>query len=213
MSDEIIGVEVQGCIIVCHCTTKPVLIIAGQRTIDVITGILRLKVDGLGQEALTLLPFLTRQTDHGPLCPDTGIVRIQFQTLIQRLDSLRRIFLQQIDLRLHRIAPCIVRPAGQHCINLSQSTLIVFLVDAAENTVMPKTLIVGIITDGTGIVVDRLRVFLLVDATETTQLIDRHHIRIAIDGFCAVTLRPTEIVEIELGHPPEEPRLIEIGFG
>ena len=213
MAKEVVGIKIECRIVISHCPTKSVLIITGHRTIDVITGILGLQVDGLRQEVLSLLPFLMGQTDDSTLCPDAGIVRVQFQTLIERLHRLHRIFLQKVDLSLHGIGSGIFRPTGKHGVNLRQSAVIVFLVDTTEDAVMPHTLVIGIETQGPCIVFYRSLIFLLVDTTEASQFIDIYHIWVSFDGFCTVTLRPSEVIQIEFGYASEEPRLIEIGFG
>jgi hypothetical protein len=82
-----------------------------------------------------------------------------------------------------------------------------------EHTVMPKTLILWVITQCLVIVFDGIPILLLLDATETTQLIHAHHKRIPLDCLRAIVLRSGKVVKIIFCHSPIEPWLIEIRLG
>ena len=103
MTKEIIGIEVEGRIIVGHRPSEIVLIITCQRTVDIVARMFRQQMDALAQELLSILPFLSGQTDDSPLCPDATIVWIKLKAFVERLHGFRRVLLQQIDLCLHRI--------------------------------------------------------------------------------------------------------------
>ena len=83
MPQEIIGIEVDGRIIVSHRSSEIILIIACQSTVDVVAWVLRQQVNTLGEELLTVFPFLTGQTDHCPFCPNAPIIGIKFKTLTE----------------------------------------------------------------------------------------------------------------------------------
>ena len=212
MTQEIIGIEVEGRIIIRHRTSQVVLIITCHRTVDVVHGLFRHQVDALVEIFLTLFPFLTCQTDDGALSPDATIIRIQFQTLLKGRHSFRGILLKQVDLRLHRIGSCVFRPMGQHRINLCQSQIVVLILYQTEDAVMPKPLIMRIIAKGFIVVLHSIGIFLQVDAAEATQLVGIHHIRIAFDSHRTVTFCTTEVIEIIFRHPSEEPGFEEPGF-
>ena len=100
----------------------------------------------------------------------------------------------------------------QHSIYLCKSSHIIFLIYPAQDTVMPKTLVIRIIAQSKGIVFYCLIIFLLIDTAKSSQLVTAYHIRITLYCLRAVALSPTEIIEIELCHPSKEPRFIKIGF-
>ena len=169
-------------------------------------------MDTLAEKLLSLLPFLSGQTDDGSFCPDTTIVGIKLQTLVKCLHSFCRVFLQQIDFCLHRIGTGIFRPTGHHRIDLQHRTVIVLLLNQTENTVMPKRLILGIIAKGTVIVLHGLGKLLLVDTAKTTKFVGTDNIRIAFDSFRTVGLCATEVIKIVFGYTTEEPRFIKPWF-
>ena len=70
-------------------------------------------------------------------------------------------------------------------------------------------MVLRVIAQGTVIVLDSSKEILLVDAAERPHFIGADHIGIALDGFRAVGLGAVVVVEVVLGHTPEEPRLIE----
>ena len=212
MTQEVIGIEVEGRIIIRHRTSQVVLIITSHRTVDVVHGLFRHQVDALVEIFFTLFPFLTCQTDDGALSPDATIVGIEFQTLLKGCHRLRGILLKQIDLRLHRIGSCVFRPMGQHRINLCQSQIVVLILYQTEDAVMPKPLIMRIIAKGLIVVLHSIGIFLQVDAAEATQLIGIHHIGIPFDSHRTVAFRTTVVVEIIFRHPSEEPGFEEPGF-
>ena len=82
MAEEIIGIEVEGRIIVSHRTTQVILIIACHRTVDVVAGMFWQQMNTFREVFFSLLPFLTGQADDGTFCPRTTIIRVQFQTLV-----------------------------------------------------------------------------------------------------------------------------------
>ena len=167
------------------------------------------QVDTLSQKLLTLLPLLTGQTDNGTFSPCTAVIGIELQALVQRLHSLCCIFLEQIDLCLHRVGTSIFRPMGNHRIYLHQRLVIVLVLNQTKNAVVPESLIFRIITQCSVIILYCLSIFLLIDATKTTKLVGTHHIGIALDGFRTVIFCPSVIIEIEFGHTTKKPRLKE----
>ena len=183
MTQEVIGFEVEGRVVVGHRPSQVILVISGHRTVDVIACVLGQQVNGLIEEALALLPLLTSQTDNRPLSPDATVVGIQFKALVERLDGLGGILLQQIYLSLHRIGPGILRPVLEHRVDLGQAPLIVLFLNTAKHTVMPKILVLRIIAQGTGVVANGFRILLLIDPAEATQFIQSNNIGIAFDGF------------------------------
>ena len=56
-------------------------------------------------------------------------------------------------------------------------------------------------------------VLLLLNARKAPQLVDVDHVGITLQSCCAVALSAGIVVEIILGHPTEEPWLVEIGLG
>jgi hypothetical protein len=74
---------------------------------------------------------------------------------------------------------------------------------------MPKALILRVIAQRTVIVLDRLSILLLIDSTETAELIGADDIRIALNSLRTVILCTAIVLKVEFGYPTEEPRLIE----
>ena len=101
----------------------------------------------------------------------------------------------------------------EHRVDFRQPLLIVFLLNAAEDAVVPKILIHRVIAQGTGIIADGLGILLLINAAKAAQLIKANNVRIALDGLRAVALRPPVVIKIILGYASEVPRLIEIRLG
>ena len=209
MTQEVIRIKVESPIIISHRTSEVILIITCHRTVDVVHGLFRQQMDTLIEIFLTLLPVLTSQTDDSPLSPDATVVRIKFQTLVKRCHCLGGIFLKQIYLSLHGIGTCVFGPTGNHRVNLGQGKLIVLVLDQTEDPVVPKALVLRIITKCTIIVFHSIGIFLLINATKTSQLVGTHHIRIALDSYRAIIFSPTEIIEVKFRHPSEEPGLKE----
>ena len=100
-----------------------------------------------------------------------------------------------------------------HGIKLSQSDVVVLVLQMAEHTVVPERAVVGSDGEGTVVVGDGLRKLLLLDTRQATQLIDADNVGIALDGLRAVGLGTRKIVEVVFGHTTKEPRLVEVGLG
>ena len=78
---------------------------------------------------------------------------------------------------------------------------------------MPKPLIVRVVLQRIGVVGRSFLILVKPDAAQAAQFVAVGDIGIALNGFRTVGLGPGEVVEVLLGHAPEEPRLIEIGLG
>ena len=213
VAEEVVGVEVEGGVIVGHRAPQSVLVVACHRPVDIVGGILGLQVYGLGEHLLSLLPLLAGEVDDGLLCPDARIVGVEFEALVERLHGGGCVLLQEPYLGLHGIATRVACPMGEHGVDLGESALVVLLIDAAEDAVVPEGLVVGIVAKGYGIVADGIGILLLVDAAESTKLIDARDVGVALDGLRTVALGSPEVVEIELGHAPEVPGFVEVGLG
>ena len=213
MSEEIVGLVVEGQIVVGHGASQVGLIEAGQRSVDVEVGILGQQVDGLVEELLALLPFAAGQTDDGTLSPDIAVVGVELDTLLEGLDGLRGVFLHDVGLGLHGRNAGITAPPLAHGVELGQGQFVVFLLNAAEGAVVPQVDALGIVAQGGIIVADGSVEILLLDAAESAQLVDAHHVGIALDGLGAVALGSDIVVEVVFRHSAEIPRLIHIGLG
>ena len=170
-------------------------------------------MNGLIQITFALLPFFARQTNHRAHSPRTTIIGIQFQTLLQRGNGLRRVFLLQVHLRLHGIDAGILTPAHGHRVYLGQRLVIFFLLNTAEYAVVPQVDAFRIIAQGGVIVADGISIVLLLNATQATQLIDTHHVWITMDSFRTVVLCTSIIIQVILRNSSVVPRLKEIRLG
>ena len=212
MTKEVVGFNIEGCVIVGHRPTEVILIVACHSTIDIVAGMLRKQFDALSEILLTLLPLLLAETDDGPLCPDATVVGIEFQTLVERLNGTDRILFLQIDFPLHRIGTSILRPPRDHGVYLRHGLFVVLVLNQTKDAVIPEQLVLRVIAQRPVIILYRLREPLLVDTTERPHLIGTHHIGIALDGFRTIVLGTTEVIQIVFCHTTEEPRLIEPGL-
>ena len=79
-----------------------------------------------------------------------------------------------------------------------------------EHTVVPEVTVLRIVFECAGIVVDSLAELLLSDTCQSTQLVDVHHIRIALECLRTIALCSCEVIEVEFRDATEEPRLVEI---
>ena len=170
-------------------------------------------MDGLVEIRFRLLPLTTRQADDGSCCPRMTVIGVYLQTLVQGLHRLGGVFQLHVDLCPHRVAVGVLRPSRYHCVELSQGTVIVLATDIAQHTVVPKSLILRVVFQCFRIVGSSLFELVEVNTTEPSQLIRVSDIGIALDGLGTVTLSPGKIIKVILGHPTEEPRLIEVGLG
>ena len=213
VSKEVVGFEIECRIVVGHSTTQVLLVEAGQRTIDIKVGIFGQQVDSLVQIALSLLPFTTGQTDDSALGPDITIVGVELDTLFQRLDSLRRVFLLDIDIGLHGRDTGILAPTRAHRIQLGQRLVVFFLLDATQCTVVPQVDTLRIVAQGNIIVADGSLEILLVDTAESAQFVDANDIWVTLKCLRTVTLCSHVVVQIKFRHASEEPRLVEVWLG
>ena len=105
VADEIVGLQVERRIIVCHCPTKVLLVVSGHSTVDEVPCMPGEQADAVGEIVLTLFPIPLTEADHGALRPDAAVVGVEFQTGIERLDGTQGVFLHQVDLSLHSVSP------------------------------------------------------------------------------------------------------------
>ena len=95
-------------------------------------------MNGFVEITLALLPFATGQTDDGALCPHMTVVGIKFNTMLQCRDGCCGIFLHDVGLSLHGRNSGITAPTLAHGVEFGQGTVVVFLLNATQGTVVPQ---------------------------------------------------------------------------
>ena len=78
---------------------------------------------------------------------------------------------------------------------------------------MPEVHALRIVAQRLVVVADGIGEVLLLNAAQASQLIDAHHIGVALDGLRAVGLGSGEIVQIVFGNGTVVPGLKQIGLG
>ena len=134
-------------------------------------GALGLKVDGLVEIFLGILPLLSRQTDDGKGLPRTAIIGVDLHTLVEGLERLGGVFLVEIDLGTHVICRSETTPFADNGIYLIERTVVVLHLHAAYSPVLPISLILWTILQCSGIVADCILVFLLLYASESAKFV------------------------------------------
>ena len=213
VSEEVIGVEVKCGIIVGHGSAQVVLVVTCQGTVDVVICLFWKQMDGFAQVLLRFFPLAACQADNGASRPDIAVVGVELQALVECDDGIGGVLLQHIDLGANGIAAGILAPACQHGVELEMGLRIVFLLNAAEDAVVPQVLPLRVVTQRLGIVADGVLVFLLIDTCESAQLVEVDDVGVTLNGCRTVALGTGEVVKVILGNGTEEPRLIEIGLG
>ena len=171
MSEEVVGVEVEGGVIVSHRASEVVLVESCQGAIDIVVGALGLKVDGLVEIFLGILPLLSRQTDDGKGLPRAAIIGVDLHTLVEGLERLGGVFLVEIDLGTHVICKSETTPFADDGVYLIERTLVVLHLHTAYSPVLPISLILRTILQSTSIVADCILVFLLLYASESAKFV------------------------------------------
>ena len=213
VSKKVVGFQVKGRIVVGHCPTKVILIKPCQRAVDVVATMLGQQMDGLVELFLCLLPLTSRKADDAAHRPGLSVIRVNVEALLQRGNGLGCVFLQHIDLSLHCIASGIAAPARQHRIEFGMSRVVLLILNTAQHTVMPKILVFRLIPQSPRIIGNSIRKLLLLNARQSSKLVDLGHVGIALQGFAAIALGTCEVVEIVLCNSTEEPRLVKPRLG
>ena len=144
MCEKILWVEVDGCIIIRHSTSKIVEIITCKCTVDVRRHVLRLEVYGLAEESVGVLPVASREAYHGTLCPCLRVIGVDFETAVEPFVGTCGILLSQINLCLQRISTRKLLPFHHYSVKVELCLCIVFLLHTAERTVIPCCLVLRI---------------------------------------------------------------------
>ena len=209
---EVVGFQFDGLVIVGHGSAKVIDIVARKGAVDVIACHGGFEVDGFGELCVGILPLLPAHGNHAAHHPCLTVVLVQFEGFIQMTCRPDGIFLTESHFSLQ--LPClgVVFPAVGHRVEVGIGLIVILVLNATEHTVVPKTLTGGIILDAAIVVGNSFLVLLLADTAKTAQLVLTGNVRIETDGLGTVVLGSHPVVEIELGHSPEEPGLVEIGL-
>ena len=195
MSQEVIGIQVDGHVIVRHSPAQVVQVEPYQRTVDVVMNDFRPQIDQFAQTGVCDRPVLAVEGDGRARCPRVDIIRVNGETACQPVVSLHRIFLLQIDFRLQRIGRRRLGPPCDDRVSILQGMVIVLDVQSADRSVGPETGHRGIEMDGPVVVSDRVSVFLLTDARHGTKIKDLFDIRVEVYGMGRVFFGTYIVVE------------------
>ena len=144
MSKEVVGVEVERRVIVSHCAAQVVDVVACQRTVHVVGGVLRLKVNHLTEICVGVLPLGTRECNHAAHVPGVDVVWRHLQTFVEPFVSGECIGLQKIYLRLQRVGTGIRLPACNDGVEVELRLGVVLVLNTTERTVVPRSLVLRI---------------------------------------------------------------------
>ena len=213
VSQIVIGVYIQRCVIVCHGTTQIVLLQPCQGSVDIITWLLGFQMNRLVQCLFCWLPLLFAQVYVAFGCPYRPIILINLYAFVQCFQGLYCIFLQQQHLGPHAIGRSIVRPSVGYCIKLCYGLAIVLTLNMAQHSVVPQVLVVWGIGDGSAVIIGSPSEIVSLDASNGSQFVIVDNIGITLYGFGTISLCAKKIFQIVLCQSTEEPWLIEIRFG
>ena len=213
MTDKIVGVNIQSQVIIAHRSTEIVLMEAGQRTVDVIAGILGTETDCPIQIGLSLSITGLLQAHNGTSRPRVRVILIQFERLVEVSQSRHRILLLQEHLPSHKISP---RVAGRHpeqTLQICFCRLIIFLLHMRKSEIMPQNHIFGIIMQRLLVIFDGSVELTLPNTGQSSYLIRTYHKGIALDSFITIQFSPLKIFQIQFGKRSEKIRFIQVRLG
>ena len=169
--------------------------------------------DSLTQLLFGIGPLLAPQRDEGTRCPRLSIVGIQLEALLDSFQGVNGVVLLHIDIGTHGIALGKTAPTGEDGVEFGQGGVKLVVADMAEHAVVPHVAVVGVIFQGSRVVLDGFRELFLTNTRQATQVVEVDDKRIALDGLGTVAFGTGKVIKVELGHTTEEPRFVEIGLG
>ena len=144
MGEEVVGVYVEGVVVIAHRSSEVVDVDACQGAIDVTVHVVGLEVQRLGKRLVGCLPFLARQCHIGTRSPGLAIIRVEHQTLVEPFLGVERVFFLQIDLGFERIGLRKLVPSGDDGIELSEGVVILAVLHLAKGSVEPIVAVAGL---------------------------------------------------------------------
>ena len=144
MGQEVVGVYVEGVVVIAHRSSEVVDVDACQGAVDVTVHVVGLEVQRLGKRLVGSLPFLARQCHIGTRSPGLAIVRVEHQTLVEPFLGVERVLFLQIDLGFERIGLRELVPSGDDGIELSEGVVILAVLHLAKGSVEPIVAVAGL---------------------------------------------------------------------
>ena len=213
MCEEVVRVEVERIVVVAHRPSQVVEIDASQGTVDVAVHVVGLEVQRLGERLVSHLPFLSGKCHVGTCHPGIAVVWVEFQTLVEPFLSIHGVLLLQIHFCFQRVGVGVVLPLGDDGVQLVERLIIFLVLHVAQGTVEPIVAVARLQVNGTVVVLDGILVVVLSDAADGTKVVDVVDVRVELQCLGSIALGTHVVIERELRHAAEIPRLIEIRLG
>ena len=213
MPQEIIGIQVQGHVIIRHGTSQIVKVDTGQGTVKIVVHVIGAQVDGLPQSIVGIAPLLSGKRHGRPRSPSVSVIGVYLQALVQPFLCGKGVLLAQIDFRLQGIGVGELSPLRDNGVQLHLGGIIVAALHQAQRPVVPIILVARLQANGFIIIGYRLVISFLPNLADSAQVINVIDIGIEPDSLCGVILRALEVIEIVFGDTAVIPRLVKVRLG